>query len=929
MKPMAATLWLELLSPLRPHLKGRDARGKKGSLRWLETVVGEAGGRAGTVRNILYKDLGSLEEKERLYAVLRRLYQEAGLEPPRRPNELKNALAKRLLGRDKRLIFAHFGRALGAGGCPQLVVVGLPATGKSVLLEQLRLAYPEHLFVNLAQDLSPPLLGLAETLAVGGAFQQRLARLSPAHPYAVQAQVQRDLREVLVPALNRFGGPLFVRAEKGATLGGLLLRDASSAECELSAWLEPLLTRLSIPYLAACSSAPPNLLHTRLRAPSRQEARRYLRERLPDASQETLEVILNRAGRSYGELSRLALLELVRQGEGSEAELLRDPRLGPLLRTLAALSPESDPEFPAELLEKVLGKRLVDLSQAERALLESLGVSVRPALRALLPKDEGSATVHRQALLYFEARGDAFRVLHHAKAAGDLGVLSEALEADPSGLARLPGLWEEAGDWPEPLRERLAVAVVRYRAVLGDYAHPEARMALELLSAAQDEHLSAWARVKMREALIDEGDFEKAAALGVRLELLSGEAEAEGLLVEAALERWRGDYDEAEAKVRRALALPIPPLLADRAKLWQGLVAKDAGRFDEALASLRTVQHLPLLMGRARYQEGDLLLRLGYAEAGERRIREGLRHLSSAAAEEQVRVRSRLGAALARLGRYPEAAAQFRRALRRAPDPFTRARVASEAAMLEAARGHPWEALTLASEAEAFFRSTPLRPEEAAYRQRRTRYRLAVAYWVWDAGEPYCAPFRGGKSSAQALKLLEPLLEEVAPLANEADRYASLYLESHQLLALQLPPDEAWRRLEPLQLPSAYLRQQLSLAQAEVLLRLGDAKGAAARFVALRRLPPDPGLRAWKTLIEAELALMLGQPEATRDIIGEALGLSPPFRAQLGRRWGQALLERSRSDLAEPWLEHPSPLALPEALALAFGRSGIKTEQAV
>lgn len=78
----AATPWLRYLEELRPHLQGRDHRGRKGSLRWLEALMAERGGRAGTVRNILYKDLGSPEEKERLYRILADLYREAGLKPP-------------------------------------------------------------------------------------------------------------------------------------------------------------------------------------------------------------------------------------------------------------------------------------------------------------------------------------------------------------------------------------------------------------------------------------------------------------------------------------------------------------------------------------------------------------------------------------------------------------------------------------------------------------------------------------------------------------------------------------------------------------------------------------------------------------------------------------------------------------------------------
>ena len=34
----APTIWLRYLEDLRPHLRGRDHRGKKGSLRWLEAL---------------------------------------------------------------------------------------------------------------------------------------------------------------------------------------------------------------------------------------------------------------------------------------------------------------------------------------------------------------------------------------------------------------------------------------------------------------------------------------------------------------------------------------------------------------------------------------------------------------------------------------------------------------------------------------------------------------------------------------------------------------------------------------------------------------------------------------------------------------------------------------------------------------------------
>ena len=310
---VAKTPWLELLEPLREHLSGSDHRGQRGSLRWLGAALSERGGRANTVRNILYKDLGSAAEKARLFELLSELYEEVGLEPPSLPEDLTAARAKRALGRDKRVIFARFTREL-TEGLPQFVVVGGPATGKGVLLEQVRKAHPESLFVNLAQDIVPALALLMAEIGQAEPLEALVAQLSPAQPFAVQAARQREVLELVRKGLNERGKPLLLRAEKDATLSALPLRDGEGREVALSAWLEPLLTSLDIPYLIACSAAPPTLPYQTLRPPSREEARRYVQERLPGIAPETLEELLNQAGRNYGELSRLSLLELSRAG---------------------------------------------------------------------------------------------------------------------------------------------------------------------------------------------------------------------------------------------------------------------------------------------------------------------------------------------------------------------------------------------------------------------------------------------------------------------------------------------------------------------------------------------------------------------------------------------------------------------------------------
>ena len=922
---MASTAWTELLAPIRENITGRDHRGKKGSLGWLEAVVAEQGGRSGTVRNILYKDLGSHEEKLRLFNIIKNLYEQLELPAPDLPADIKTATAKRMLGRDKRLIFAQFIRQYQLDMKPQIVVVGWPATGKSVLLEQIREALDESVFLNLAQDLAPVLHQLAGTLNVEEQFEQLLAQLSPAQPYALQAEHQHDMRQLITSAVNQSHVTLLIRAESKATLGGVALRDRDGQEVTVSTWLEPVLKNLQVPYFVACSSAPPTLPYKTLRPPSRREARAYLQQRLPDSPAETIESILNKAGRNYGELSRLALLELSRSGEeASEAKLLNDPRMGRLLKVLAALSPEADPGVPVALLEQVMGKPITEFTQAEHALIEASGEGMfRPSVRALLPADTDNKAVHQQAFTYYQQQpGDSqdFRVLYHARAAGLISHVTDRLAKDASQLALMPGLWEASATWPAQQRENLAFAVVRYRAVLGDYAHPECKEALACLMNSQSAHTSGWAKVKMSEALIDEGRYEHAQTLMQNLPELHGDAKAEALLVHAALARWQGHYTRAEQHVNHALELPIPPMLADRVNLWQGLVAKDAGRFDEARLSLQTVQHVPLLIARARYQEGDLLIRVGQAAEGVQQLREALVFLPEAAsAEERARMRARLGTALRHVGAYREAAAFFRRALKDVPDAFTRARIMSEASIFESARGRPWEALKLAGQAGTFFQTTSERSEEAAYRYHRTLYRLAVAYWTWESGTPFRAPFRGGRTCERSNVLLEQLLPLVEPLVNKADRYAFLYLDALVLLSLNSPPELATSYLSRLSgLSQGYLKQQMSLAKTEVLLRAGDHNEAAVQLMSIRQLPPDPGVQAWKILLEAQLMLCLEQPAVACSVIEEAFLLPAVFRGHIGWCWGQVLQEHKATELAKQWLDTSEPLALPEALGMVF-----------
>ncbi|MEZ4605973.1 MAG: hypothetical protein R2865_03990, partial [Deinococcales bacterium] len=953
--------WQELVQGLKTQLKGKDAWGQKGSLRWLEQALIAQGGKAGTVRNILYKNLASLEEKRRFFKLLNDLYHEAGLPTPKAPEDLQLSQAKKFLDRDKRQILARFVRKLRAGDCPQQVVVGGPATGKSILIEQLRETLPQSHFVNLAQDIAPALVALAEHLGIAAELERELAKLSQQQPFALQAEIQQNIISQLAKGLNAWDGIILLRAESEAKLAGLCLRGLAGEEVNLPSWLEALLQKLQIPYLATLSSKPPHLAAEMLQPPSREEARRFLQQRLPFSPADRIERLLNQAAGSYAELSRLSLLELSQHpSEESDMgrKLLDDPKLGQILKVLAVLSPEAEFDFPLSMLEELLGKSLQKLSPPERMLFsESSEGYARASFRRLLPPEPQNATqnatqnakerksfeaLHQLALESFQqlalegkAEGKPkvsnFRLLYHAHKAHDIKALISLLEKDPLRLSLMKHLWTESTQWPLDDRENLARIMLRYGAILGNYDHEEVKEALLLLRQSAKESLSQMARVKWAEAAIDKGNYSEAAKLMAELSPIQltsqDESKAETLLVEAALARWQGNYELAEAKVNEALGLPIAPLLEERARLWQGLVAKDGGHSDEALKALSHVKEHPLLSGRARYQAGDLLMRLGRPKEAKPAMLEALELLSSKAPQEELsRVEARLATVERHLGQYKEAEKHFESALDKAPDAFIRARVSSEASILAAAQGHPWEAIRLAAKAEQDFRRLSERPAEREYRHKRSLYRLAIAYWVDDSAAPYRQPFRGSsRGPNQAKNILNTLIRDINNInesQKKSDRYLSLYIDCHLALALMSPPKKASSQLNHL-IPlsgNPFLKAQIQLALVECYLRQEDFTQAAALLTTLRHLPPHDGLKAWQAVLEAELLLSLGQShsaaQAIEDVLKQSLPL--PFRSQLGRIWGQILNEKNYPELAPASLKDARPLDLSEALALHF-----------
>lgn len=190
----------------------------------------------------------------------------------------------------------------------------------------------------------------------------------------------------------------------------------------------------------------------------------------------------------------------------------------------------------------------------------------------------------------------------------------------PDDARHLPALWPRLRGVTGEARETLARAVVMHHAGRGEYNDPRARDALFTLLESGSDAVRGWARVKLAESSLEAGRMDAARSQLAHPDVTgmdardpwAAAAEVDALLVQAALARWQGDLGSAT----RAAQDPRLVRGGPRALLWRGLIAKDAGRWPEALEALRGVPAAsPLLSARARYQEGDLLLRLGQPHA--------------------------------------------------------------------------------------------------------------------------------------------------------------------------------------------------------------------------------------------------------------------------------------------------------------------------
>ncbi|CAM3776453.1 hypothetical protein [Deinococcus frigens] len=953
-----------VLADLRAHLPpdagGGGAGVRRGSLRWLETQMRSRGAGGAAVRNIIYRDIGTAADRETLRVILAELAVETGRPLPETPTVSAPAplpAELELLGRSKKRAYRQFLAGVRAGRAPKLIVTGRVGAGKTVLLDSLDAALREAGLPVRRLFLSGEVSALLELEAAPGTAYAQLAA----------AQMEAARRQLAA------SGTLLVRVTADLSFAGGPPRSADGSAVSAARWAAEHLLHAAPPGLAvllaleqatAADFAPQTPELIALHPPTPAEARGYLMARLGIPRAEA-DLLVAETGRH---LDRLSLLVRLRGGEAGAdlPNLLADPDIRRLAGATAALE-ASTPHAPAaawppELLRAALGREFRQLPPHARALLagsDALGWTATPALRAawrgVNAKDRAGA-LRRLA----ELTSGAFRPVQLAALVvlEDWAALAAQIHAQPDDARWLPPLWPSirhgaAGE----TREDLAGAVVRHHAGRGDYHDSGLRGALSTLLEAARLPVRAWARVKLAESSLEAGNMAAAAEQLAHAEV-SGvlkaavprdpwavAACADALLVQAALARWAGDLEAAT----HAVSDPRAAVGGPRAGLWRGLIAKDAGRWDEALDALASVPtSSPLLSARARYQEGDLRLRLGQPAAALAALRDAVARLETAGAgeEERARVLARSATALRRLGWVAEAHATLTRALallppdpRRHADGVPRARLLSEGLPVLLALGRPDDALAASAQALALLEGRSARPAEVQYRQRRTRYRVALAYLTRGLGSAYLQPLLGPARDhpdlRQARELLDRLIAQPGKGSSGkgSDRDSILLFDMHLSRALAEPgPAKALASVDRALALAAhpYEEAQARALRAEVQLRAGRPADALADLnrahALLRRVQPgpvngpgdvpDPGLQAQLLTLEATVTLGDGVPTVHWLRAALADPALAPFRAGIWRALGR-VLEEGR----EGWtLLHR--LHGPRAEALAHLRPG-------
>ncbi len=752
--PESVSPWRAVFEDVRRVVaKQRDEDGMVGSINWLRSQMERRGANPNVVRNIIYRDKGKLPDKRVLFAILDELWVSRG-QPPLQVPELEVLLAPgsgndqevlQMLGREKRRAYRSFVQGVRSGSFPKLVVCGRPGSGKTLLLDYIQQALevpprPVERLVRLefnGTDLGTALVRLGTAMGVAiELLESRLVKIGSSSAYAVQADAQADVARMILDAGRRFDATQVLLLHVSHSLGGqdalghtpLRLNSPDVPRVSASEWLwlslfEPLARLPGSAVLVSMSDLPARVMQrlgefegpVKLTPPSANEARRFVRARLPNASPAHHEAIVQRAGRSFEELRTLTLLDEIRErahetrepaSARSMTELSQlvensgDPRLRSFLTALAVLSLQDFAHFPAAVLATLRGPGQGDINALEAAFLDpvpgaqpafrcfsrALARSLRETLEAFDPvlyrsQHDHAASIYRDAAQADPSGEDATRYLSHLLEARNWHELAAWMDEHPTQQTLVRRLWLAASQATHdaPPLERLALQVAKHYVARGSYQHHDVRDAFSVLAASDDVDVRVWTGLQRIEGLVLRGKFDQAGTLLATLpEPREARLKAETALARAAIARWRGSLLEAERLVAQEVSGnlmsasdgPETTNARERARLWTGLIAKDRGDLSAALATFAfTETGDDLTAARIAFQRGDVLMRLGYFDRALEAIDTAvdLAQRSEALIAEQTRFLARRGTVHRRRGEIEAATADFtaaRRALR-------------------------------------------------------------------------------------------------------------------------------------------------------------------------------------------------------------------------------------------------------------------------
>lgn len=909
--------WRTVFNELREHYSGKsDERGAIASINWLRDEMLKHGGNPNIIRNIIYRNKGRMPDKRALYRVFIEMWKNAGKGELRVPeldyliapgNEIDQEVDL-LLGREKRQAYKRFVGEMREGRAPKLLLEGRNGSGKTMLADYIQHAL-EHFgsgtptiarFEFGTADLTTSLARLATVLGVKGrVFDALLAEIGASRSFAGQADAQAAVAREIVAAAKRLPERLVLmvyvsrRTDDHSHLGEIPLRLNTSEVPQVGAveWLwfsvfEPLSHLDNLAMIISTTATPP-IIHerlggfrapVRLQLPSRSEALRYIRGRLPNASEEKRSEILAQAGRSYEELRSATLLVAAQSSLPSGtpddsfvhslADLLVadiDISVKRFLRSIAVLSLPEWPNIRLDTLKQVIGNSHDTLDPLGLQFIDHIPGTTdcyrpfsRRFTRALQEKFQQTnperyrelhrfaATVYRAGAAKQPTGQTAGRMVLHLCRGGNWVSLVRWFEQFPIPHQVATAVWSlaeaayEAGTIEQHLFELVAQCIVRHYLTLGSYDHQDVKSALAVLDASHNLDLQIWSRLRRAHAEL----LKKNVQSGTELLATVPPITDPHLAIDAALLHTEAahlnrDTAAVESLVSDQILTPLaqlksPPThdyLAIRASMWHARVLKLQGDHLGALSRLVPLQtDNPIMASRIAYQIGDCAVLLGLFTLAENRLTSGYELASTGRAmpEERVYFPLRLAALYRHRGnveRARESLVTARNIMCNAPPNeqtcFLHALITSEFGLLDLSSGNPDSALEEFTNALGYLQQYEAENAiDIGMYTARTRMYIALAYAVRGTGVAFRKPHPVAHLHA-ANPDIEHAVSELAKLraqfSNSTDDGRSVALLAQVLFSLILYDPEPTHKQQYVQHLFTLPLQPRQLLEAQLL----------------------------------------------------------------------------------------------------------------